>query len=61
MVSLGEGFGVGFKGVAGGGFPVGKRGKTGRGWGGRRGTGKSIRTRLSKLSFRNLPFNISPT
>ena len=36
MVSLGEGFGVGFRGVVGGGFPVENKGKGewGGGWGG---------------------------
>ena len=42
-------------------------GKGGRGWGvwdggvgTGKGTGKSIRTRLSKLPFSNLPFSFSP-
>ena len=58
-----EGFGVGF----GWAVSCGKRGKRGRGWGGwggggqrtGKGTGKSMRKRLSELPFSKLPFEFS--
>ena len=66
LVSLGEGFGVGFRRVVGGSFLVENKGKGGRGGGGwgvvwepAKGTGKSMRTRLSNLPFGKLPFSFS--
>ena len=54
-MSLREGFGVGFRWVGGGGFPLVNVGKgEGGGEGTSKGTGKSMRTRLSKLLFRKL-------
>ena len=58
LVSLGEGFGVRFRWVVGGGLPVGNEGteEAGGEWGGDRQkrTGKSMRTRLSKLPLSKL-------
>ena len=66
MVSLGEGFGIGFRWVVGGGFHVKKMGDKGKGMGRvgggvgtGKGTGKSMRTRLSKLPFSKPPFTFS--
>ena len=69
LVSLGEGFGVGFRWVAGGGFPVENEGKGegGGGGGGRerggvgtcKGAGKPMCMRLSKLPFSKPPFSFS--
>ena len=70
MVSLGRGLGSGSGGWWGGGLPVemrekGKRGGEGGWWVGTdKGTGKSMRTRLSKPPFHKLPFflpGIRPT
>ena len=67
---LGEGFEVGFKGVVGGGggFLLKTKekgegfGRWGRWVGGpANGTGKSMRMRLSKLPFSDLPFSSSLT
>ena len=66
-MSLGEGFGVRFRWVVGGWFPVENEGK-GEGAGESGGgevatgtrTGKSMHMRLSKLPFRDLPFSFSP-
>ena len=55
-MSLRKGFGVGFRG--GGGGVVGRGWEGGVGTG--KGTGKSMRTHLSKLPFSNLPFSFSP-
>ena len=53
MLSLWEGFGVGFR--------RGSGGWKGGGVGTRKGTGKSMRTRLSKPAFqKNPPFTFSP-
>ena len=57
-MSLGEGFGVGFRWVVGGGFPVENRGK-GERVGGGAGTGKDTGKSLPKLC-RNYPSAIYP-
>ena len=66
-MSLGEGFGGGFRGIGGGVVSLwevrGKGQGVGRvgGWGGAgKGTGKSMHTCLSKLPFSNLPLSFSP-
>ena len=66
-MSLGEGFGVGLRGVAGGGFPLENKGKgegggEGGGWGGDRRRNRQVYAQaLSKLPFSNLPFSFSPS
>ena len=66
-MSLGEGFGVGFSWVAGGGFPMENEGKgegggEGAGWGRDRQRNRQVAAQaLSKLPFSNLPFSFSPT
>ena len=67
MAFLGEGFGVRFRWVVGGGLlwkmrEMGKGvGRVGGGLRAGEGTGKSMRTLFSKLPFSNLPFGFSPT
>ena len=66
-MSLGEGFGVGFRKVVGGGLPLKNEGKgegggEGGGWGGDRQRNRQVNAQaLSKLPFSNLPFSFSPT
>ena len=67
LVSLGEGFGVGFRRVAGGGFPVeserekGNGGGEGGGWGGDGQGNRQVNAQaMSKLLFSNLPFSFFP-
>ena len=62
-MSLGQGFGVGFRWGGGGEFALKNKVKRERGWGLvgrgvgiRKGTGKSMWTHLSKLPFSKLPF-----
>ena len=59
-MSLGEGFGVGFRWVVGGCFPVkSERRGVGVGEGAGKGTGNRINAQaLSKLPFSNLPFSL---
>ena len=59
LVSLGEGFGVGFRGVAGGGFPVEKNGEGEGGGEGGVGIGKGTGKSMGKLC-RNYPLAIYP-
>ena len=64
-MSLGEGFGVGFRGVVGGGFPVENKGKgkgvgrVGGGVGTGKGTGKSMRKLCRNYPLANYPL-VSP-
>ena len=61
-MSLGEGFGVGFRWVVGAGFFVESEGKGEEGGGGvgtSKRTGKSMRTCLSKPCFSELPCSFS--
>ena len=64
-MSLGEGFGVGFKGVVGGGFPVKNKGKgkgvgrMGGGEGTGEGTGKSMHKLCRNYPLANYPL-VSP-
>ena len=66
LVSLGEGFRVGFRGVAGVVLLWKMRekgkgvGRVGGGVGTAKGTGKSTRMHLSKLPFSDLPFSLYP-
>ena len=62
-MSLGEGFGVGFRGVVGGGFPLENKGGGGEGggWGGDRQRHWHVNAQaLSKLPFSDLPFSFYP-
>ena len=64
-MSLGEGFGVGFRWVLGGGVPVankrkGEGGGEGGGWDRNRQRNRQVNAQaLSKLPFSNLPFSFS--
>ena len=65
-MSLGEGFGVGFRGWWGAVFPVENKGKgegggKGGGWGGDRQRNRQVNAQaLSKLPFSDLPFSFFP-
>ena len=63
LVSLGEGFGVGFRWVVGVLWKMREKGKelgrVGGGVGTGKGTGKSMRTYLPKLPCSKLPFSFS--
>ena len=65
-MSLGEGFGVGFRWVMGGGFALENKGKgegggEGGGWGRDRQRNRQVNAQaLLKLPFSKLPFGFSP-